>query len=138
MTDSFDEMSSTMSLLQSWAKTISPDAAKVEVEGSVIRLAPANGMAASLEIMIETEHFFTITIEGQSIELESKAEKCVEVCRAIVSGRCRQKVATSSGKIRKVETEITLGSGEVVRYSRSLVVSDLSVCSTEIVNYEAY
>lgn len=78
----------TLDEVQAKISVLYPEAKLVRTPMS-LQLEPINQTAASLELMIETGDFFTVVVNGHSLELTLEPERCVEIFEAILTGSCR-------------------------------------------------
>lgn len=126
----------TLDEVQAKISVLYPEAKLVRTPMS-LQLEPINQTAASLELMIETGDFFTVVVNGHSLELTLEPERCVEIFEAILTGSCRQEVRRKGRRVVKVVTEIVLES-ETIRYERSELFTSWGRTESEAIQFQAY
>jgi len=102
-----------------------------------LRLEPINENTASLELMVETGDFFTVVVNGHSLELTLEPDRCVEVFEAILKGSCRQTFKRKGKKTVRVITEIDLD-GDGIRYERGDLCFVWGETRSETVQFQPY
>lgn len=126
----------TLNQVESKISLLYPKADLVRTPMS-LKLEPINKSTASLELIIETGDFFTVVVNGHSLELTLSPHRCVEVFEAVLNGSCRQTFLKKGEKTIKVSTEIELHD-ETIRYERFELAVVLGKTQSETVQFEPF
>ena len=131
-------MRESIQLFEEWARALKKATLLERTTEWDIRLAPKRAGAASIEIQIETESFFTVSIASQTVEFVGDAKCCIELCQAVVNGNCSHTFHRKKGKIRQVDTRIERTGQEPFLYYRRSGFFLFGNVQQETVRYKAY
>lgn len=107
-------MNSALSSAKDWALSLPSSQLKVEWDDSCLRLLPIRLGAAGLEFLHETDSLFTVSLAGETMELELATDLLLEVCRSVSLGQCLHYRWFSGQRVLAVRTEI----GQSICYTR--------------------
>ena len=131
-----EEAQNTLNRVKTEISLLYPEALLVRTPMS-LRLEAPNETTASLELIVETGDFFTVVVNGHSLELTLPPERCVAVFEAVLNGSCRQTIKRKGRKVVKVTTEIDLDR-ETIRYERSEFFSCWGRAESETIQFQPY